>query len=94
MPPASIRPGISSSQSTRDGQAGAHRHRADRAPDDRAALQRFRQVARGERDDDRVVAGEHQVDDDDRGEGGPEFGGQEHAPILVGRAARKKIDVV
>jgi hypothetical protein len=55
-----------------------------RSPEDRAALQRFRQVARGERDDDRVVAGEHQVDDDDRAEGGPEFRGQEHAPSLDG----------
>ena len=51
----------------------AHRDGADRAPDDGALAQMRRQRARGERDDDRVVAGEHDVDDDDRQESGEEL---------------------
>ena len=48
-------------------------------------------MAGGEGDDDGVVAGEHQVDHHDRGEGGPEFGGGEHAADSVGTAAERKM---
>ena len=41
----------------------AHRDCADRAPDNRLPLQVFGQVARGQRD--RVIARQHQIDDDD-----------------------------
>jgi len=49
----------------------------------RTAPQRLREVARGERDDDGVVPGEHQVDHHDRGEGGPEFGRYERGHLLL-----------
>ena len=44
----------------------AHGDGADRAPDDRAPLQQWRQRARRQRDDHGVVAREHDVDHDDR----------------------------
>jgi len=43
----------------------AHADCARGSPDDGALLQVLRQAARGESDDDRVVAGEDQVDQDD-----------------------------
>jgi len=67
----------------RDGEARPHRDRAHCSPNDRAALMDPGQVARGERDDDGVVPGEHQVDHHDRGEGGPEFGRYERGHLLL-----------
>jgi hypothetical protein len=52
-----------------DGHRGADRDRADGAPDDGAPAQQRRQVARGHRDDDRVVSGKDDVDEDDDGQG-------------------------
>ncbi len=43
----------------------AHRDRTHRPPDDGAALQVAWEIAGGQRDHDRVVAGQHQVDQDD-----------------------------
>jgi hypothetical protein len=67
------------------GEAGAHGDGADRAPQDGLALVQLGQVARRQRDDDGVVAGQHQVDHDDRCQGRPEFRAQEqfHASSLV-----------
>ena len=67
-----------------------HRHQAahddgtDGTPDDRPLLQRRRQAARGQGDDDRVVAGEHQVDHDDGEQRGKEGGGIHRSDAGVG----------
>jgi len=52
----------------------AHADGAHGAPDDGLALQVLGQVARGQRDDDGVVAGQHQVDQDDGHQRGPPGG--------------------
>lgn len=69
-------------QETRDAQQPHHRHRqhrphhhgADRAPENGFLLQMGGQAARREADDDGVVTGEHQVDQDDGQQGREEFG--------------------
>ena len=59
----------------------------DRAPDDRLLLQLTRQAARGEGDDDRVIARQHDVDEHDRGEGGEELA-EKQAMELSGSGRR------
>ncbi len=54
-------------------QRGAHDDRAHGPPQDRALLQVLRHVAGRERDDDRVVARQHEVDHDDREQRGQEL---------------------
>jgi hypothetical protein len=56
---------------------GAHGNGADRAPHDGFFLQVLGQAAGGQRDDDGVIAGQHQVDQDDGQQCGPPGGGEQ-----------------
>jgi hypothetical protein len=82
------------------GQEHAHGDRAERAPQDHAPLVLARHVARGEADDHGVVACEHEVDHDDRQQGGPprvreQVGGHRRlrgaVSDRVGRAAVRRV---
>jgi hypothetical protein len=62
------------------GEDGEHDAQADRpgdAPEDARLALFGRQVAAGQRDDHRVVAGQHDVDQDDLADGDPEKAGGE-----------------
>jgi hypothetical protein len=73
---------------------GPHRDRPDRAEHDRLAAQVGPQAARGDADDQRIVAGQHEVDQDDGAERPPPRSAEEfhgfpgEAVSLVSHSAR------
>ncbi len=64
MPPASNRPVIARICTATKGEGDPEQRRRTDADDDRLAAHRMRQAGRGETDDHRVVAGQHQIDHD------------------------------
>jgi hypothetical protein len=89
-PPTSRNPGILSSHTTTDVSATRTAIAPNGAPQHDATLMLGGNVARGEADDDGVVAGQDEVDHDDRQQGRPpgareEFGDHRRAP--EGRAS-------
>ena len=70
MPPASSRPTIASSSTATAASAMRSSVAAADADQDGALTPLGRQAGGGQPDDDRVVAGQHQVDHDDLQEGG------------------------